>query len=222
MNPAIKLIITYPLLALFAYSVMVVDIKSVADVEWLVLRLLFLSLIAAVCSFISKLIKKKYIDTFIVILSGLVVFWVIIINGEYGGSNKDIENNKSESQIISKTPEVKIISGPTSKVVGKGRMDGNVFKGSIYNGSEKYWVKSIIITIEHKDGTSRDYENSYFSPIKEKLDSSKDYFPSLSAGSLIKTVKPLGSGVFAITTFDTTSKNFSSWYIKSVKVESSN
>lgn len=128
-------------------------------------------------------------------------------------------HNDDRNSITLKTPDAEIISPLMAKVEGKARVDGNVFKGSIYNGSNTYRVKGIIITINHKDGTSRDYKNSHFSPIKQKLDSSKDYFPHLSPTSLISSVEPLGSGTFSITTFDTTSKNFDSWYIKSVEVE---
>ncbi|WP_166109330.1 hypothetical protein [Pseudoalteromonas sp. Z9A5] len=114
------------------------------------------------------------------------------------------------------------ISASEASISGKGIMDGNTFKGSIYNGSDKYWIKEIIITINHKDGTSRDYKINHFPPIAQKLASSKNYFadrPLPTLGGIKYSISPLDSGSFSITTFDTTSKNYDSWYIKSVKVE---
>jgi len=125
------------------------------------------------------------------------------------------------NSITLKTPDAETISPFVAKVEGKARIDGNTFKGSIYNGSDNYLVKEIIITINHKDGTNRDYKINHFPPIAQKLASSKNYFADEPLPTLggIKNISPLNSGSFSITTFDTTSGNYDSWYIKSVKVE---
>ena len=126
------------------------------------------------------------------------------------------------SSITLKTPDAEIISPLMAKVEGKAKIDGNTFKGSIYNGSDKYLIKEIIITINHKNGTSRDYKINHFPPIAQKLASSKNYFadePLPTLSGIKYSIPPLDSGSFSITTFDTTSKNYDSWYIESVKVE---
>lgn len=114
------------------------------------------------------------------------------------------------------------LSASEANISGKGGMDGNTFKGSIYNGSDKHRIDEIIITINHKDGTNRDYKINHFPPIARKLASSKNYFadePIPTLSGIKYSIPPLDSGSFLITTFDTNQENYDSWYIKSVKVE---
>lgn len=152
------------------------------------------------------------------------IFTAIVITGQLTSNVNNTHNKHSE---IKKGHHGSSISPSEANVSGKGRIDGNVFKGSIYNGSDKYRIVGIVITINHKDGTSRDYKTHNFYQKIYKLDSSINYFSrndttaNTTSSHIVEssTINSLDSGSFIITTFDTTSNNFDFWYIKSVEVE---